>query len=124
MGLILITHNLGVVWDMCDRVMVMYAGKEMEYSDVRSIFKNPLPPYAKGLLASIPRLNQSSNAPLYTIKGSVPDLSNMPAGCRFCERCPEAMGICAEKEPGLFDVGGRKVRCWKFAPEGAGQDAE
>ena len=123
-SIMLITHDMGVVAEMADNVMVMYAGKEMEYSDVRSIFKNPLHPYAKGLLASIPRLNQSSNAPLYTIKGSVPDLSNMPAGCRFCERCPEAMGICAEKEPGLFDVGGRKVRCWKFAPEGAGQDAE
>ena len=120
-AILLITHNLGVVWEMCDTVMVMYAGKEMEYGDVRSIFKDPLHPYTRGLLKSIPRLDQSSDDPLFNIPGSVPDLSEMPKGCRFCTRCPEADKRCREQEPGLYDVNGRQVRCWKYAPEG-GQD--
>ena len=120
-SLMLITHDMGVVAEMADDVMVMYAGKEMEYGDVRSIFKDPLHPYTRGLLKSIPRLDQSSDDPLFNIPGSVPDLSEMPKGCRFCTRCPEADKRCREQEPGLYDVNGRQVRCWKYAPEG-GQD--
>ncbi len=74
----LITHDMGVVAEMADKIMVMYAGKEMEYGDVRSIFKDPLHPYTRGLLKSIPRLDQSSDDPLFNIPGSVPDLSEMP----------------------------------------------
>ena len=120
-SIMLITHDMGVVAEMADDVMVMYAGKEMEYGDVRSIFKDPLHPYTRGLLKSIPRLDQSSDDPLFNIPGSVPDLSEMPKGCRFCTRCPEADKRCREQEPGLYDVNGRQVRCWKYAPEG-GQD--
>ena len=82
-SIMLITHDMGVVAEMADDVMVMYAGKEMEYGDVRSIFKNPLHPYTQGLLKSIPRLDQDSSEKLFNIKGSVPDLSEMPKGCRF-----------------------------------------
>ena len=117
-SIMLITHDMGVVAEMADDVMVMYAGKEMEYSDVRSIFKNPLHPYTQGLLKSIPRLDQDSGEKLSNIKGSVPDLSEMPKGCRFCTRCPEAKKQCFEKEPGLAEVDGHKVRCWKYDAEG------
>ena len=114
----LITHDMGVVAEMADDVMVMYAGKEMEYGDVKSIFKHPLHPYTQGLLKSIPRLDQNSAERLFNIPGSVPDLSEMPKGCRFCTRCTQAQSKCHEQEPGLYDIGGQKVRCWKYAPEG------
>lgn len=117
-SIMLITHDMGVVAEMADDVMVMYAGKEMEYADVRSIFKNPLHPYTKGLLKSIPRLDQDSSEILFNIKGSVPDLSEMPKGCRFCTRCPEAKKKCFEQEPGLYEAEGHKVRCWKYDGEG------
>lgn len=117
-SIMLITHDMGVVAEMADDVMVMYAGKEMEYADVRSIFKEPLHPYTQGLLKSIPRLDQDSSEKLFNIKGSVPDLSEMPKGCRFCTRCQEAKEICFEKEPELADIDGHKVRCWKYDTEG------
>ena len=113
-SIMLITHDMGVVAEMADDVMVMYAGKEVEYADARSVFKNPLHPYTKGLLASIPRLDQDDDRELYTIKGSVPDLDDMPEGCRFCTRCPEAKERCWKEKPGLYDVGGHKVRCFKY----------
>lgn len=117
-SIMLITHDMGVVAEMADEVMVMYAGKEMEYGDVKSIFKHPLHPYTQGLLKSIPRLDQNSAERLFNIPGSVPDLSEMPKGCRFCTRCTQAQNECHEQEPGLYDIGGQKVRCWKYAPEG------
>ena len=117
-SIMLITHDMGVVAEMADEVMVMYAGKEMEYGDVKSIFKHPLHPYTQGLLKSIPRLDQNSAERLFNIPGSVPDLSEMPKGCRFCSRCTQAQSKCHEQEPGLYDIGGQKVRCWKYAPEG------
>ncbi len=117
-SIMLITHDMGVVAEMADEVMVMYAGKEMEYGDVKSIFKHPLHPYTQGLLKSIPRLDQNSAERLFNIPGSVPDLSEMPKGCRFCTRCTQAQSKCHEQEPGLYDIGEQKVRCWKYAPEG------
>ena len=117
-SIMLITHDMGVVAEMADEVMVMYAGKEMEYGDVKSIFKQQLHPYTQGLLKSIPRLDQNSAERLFNIPGSVPDLSEMPKGCRFCTRCTQAQSKCHEQEPGLYDIGGQKVRCWKYAPEG------
>lgn len=117
-SIMLITHDMGVVAEMADDVMVMYAGKEMEYGDVRSIFKDPLHPYTQGLLKSIPRLDQASAERLFNIPGSVPDLSEMPKGCRFCTRCSEATEECRSREPGLYEVKGRKVRCFKYAPKG------
>ena len=117
-SIMLITHDMGVVAEMADEVMVMYAGKEMEYGDVKSIFKHPLHPYTQGLLKSIPRLDQNSAERLFNIPGSVPDLSEMPKGCRFCTRCTQAQSKCHEQEPGLYDIEGQKVRCWKYTPEG------
>ena len=124
-SLMLITHDMGVVAEMADDVMVMYAGKEMEYGDVKSIFKHPLHPYTQGLLKSIPRLDQDSSERLFNIPGSVPDLSEMPKGCRFCTRCTEACSKCFDQEPGLYEIGEQKVRCWKYAPEGGfGNDGQ
>lgn len=117
-SIMLITHDMGVVAEMADDVMVMYAGKEMEYGDVKSIFQSPLHPYTDGLLKSIPRLDQDSDEALFNIPGSVPDLSDMPKGCRFCTRCSEACPKCFEQEPEMYEVKGRHVRCWKYAPEG------
>ncbi len=117
-SIMLITHDMGVVAEMADEVMVMYAGKEMEYGDVKSIFKHPLHPYTQGLLKSIPRLDENSAERLFNIPGLVSDLSEMPKGCRFCTRCTQAQSKCHEQEPGLYDIGGQKVRCWKYAPEG------
>lgn len=112
-SIMLITHDMGVVAEMADKIMVMYAGKVMEYSDAKSVFKNPLHPYTQGLLASIPRLNANTKI-LYTIKGTVPNPLDMPKGCRFCPRCNEAAQICHEKEPHLYEVGNSLVRCWKY----------
>lgn len=117
-SLMLITHDMGVVAEMADDVMVMYAGKEVEYADVKGIFKHPLHPYTCGLLRSIPRLVQDSQERLYNIPGVVPDLSEMPEGCRFSTRCPETQRICRVEEPKLYEADGHKVRCWKYAPEG------
>lgn len=113
-AIMLITHDMGVVAEMADDVMVMYAGKEVEYADAKSIFKNPLHPYTQGLLASIPRLDQEDDRELFTIKGAVPDLDDMPKGCRFCTRCLEATERCWNEAPGLYQVDGHKVRCFKY----------
>ena len=117
-SIMLITHDMGVVAEMADDIMVMYAGKELECGSVEDIFKHPLHPYTCGLLKSIPRLDQDSSERLFNIPGSVPDLSEMPKGCKFCTRCSEACQKCREKEPDLYQVGKQKVRCWKYAPEG------
>ncbi|MGN0340518.1 MAG: ABC transporter ATP-binding protein [Lachnospira sp.] len=111
--IMLITHDMGVVAEVADYVMVMYAGKVVEYADVRTIFKNPKHPYTVGLLKSIPRLDQDV-AHLYTIEGTVPSLTEMPKGCRFSTRCKECMEKCKNEDPGLVDVDGAKVRCWKY----------
>ncbi|WP_422821943.1 ABC transporter ATP-binding protein [Tissierella praeacuta] len=116
-SIILITHNLGVVADMCDYVYVMYAGKVMEQGDVFELFDNPLHPYTEGLLKSIPRANNNDVKleRLYSIKGIVPNLLYLPKGCRFSPRCDYAMDICREKEPELVDSGnGHLVRCFKY----------
>lgn len=115
-AIILITHDLGVVADMADDILVMYTGRVMEYADKRSLFKDPLHPYTEGLLASIPKLNEEKDE-LYAIKGSVPNLLDMPAGCSFYERCPYAKEMCAQKCPDLYSVGQRKVRCFKYSEE-------
>lgn len=116
-SIILITHNLGVVADMCDYVYVMYAGKVMEHGDVFELFDNPLHPYTEGLLKSIPKANDNGGKPgrLYSIKGIVPNLLYLPKGCRFSPRCEYAMDICREREPELEDNGnGHMVRCFKY----------
>ena len=111
-AIMLITHDLGVIAEMAERVIVMYAGKIVEEADVFSLFKNPLHPYTEGLLSSIPKLDAPKGR-LHVIEGVVPNPLNMPQGCRFNPRCPHAMDKCREEEPPLVDVGdGRYSACW------------
>jgi len=111
-SILLITHDLGVVAEMCERVIVMYAGKVVEEADVRTIFHNPMHPYTKGLIKSTPKLSTDSKR-LYTIPGNVPSLSNMPKGCSFAPRCEYVMDICTKQSPELVIVeDGHKSRCW------------
>ena len=112
-SIILITHDMGVVAEMADYIMVMYAGKVMEQSDAPSLFREPLHPYTQGLLASIPRLDTDVEE-LYSIPGSVPSLSEMPTGCRFCDRCEKATERCRREAPELYTVGQGKVRCFLY----------
>ncbi|WP_339061180.1 ABC transporter ATP-binding protein [Tepidibacillus marianensis] len=111
-SILLITHDLGVVAEMCDRVIVMYAGKVVEDADVRTIFQHPNHPYTKGLLQSMPRLS-SSKQRLYSIPGNVPSLKEMPKGCSFAPRCEHATERCFLDSPDLLLVGdNHKSRCW------------
>ena len=113
-SIMLITHDMGVVAEMADSIMVMYAGQVVEYGTARQIFRNPLHPYTQGLLASIPRLDKDSER-LYAIPGTVPSLNAMPSGCRFCVRCSCAMDVCREKNPPIYETPeGQQVRCWKY----------
>lgn len=115
-SVIMITHDLGVVAETCDRVLVMYAGRVVEDTDVDSLFDEPLHPYTKGLLQSIPRADQDSEE-LYAIKGTVPAPDNLPEGCRFAPRCPIAKDICHRKIPDLVSVDKRSVRCFAYTEE-------
>ena len=103
-SILMITHNLGVVWDMCDTVMVMYAGKTVEYAKVKKLYEKPLHPYTWGLLDSMPKLSQDSNKLLVTIEGSPPDLRLTGNFCNFHYRCPYAQEICRTKMPELIEV--------------------
>lgn len=118
-SIILITHDMGVVADMADDILVMYTGKVVERADKRSIFKQPLHPYTRGLLASIPRLDRDVDS-LHTIAGTVPDLRDLPPGCAFCARCPEAMTRCASEQPDMYQADSQYVRCLKYAEETGG----
>lgn len=116
-AILLITHDMGVIAEMCDQVAVMYAGQIVEYTDVLSIFDEPLHPYAEGLLAAIPVLGVVQNQ-LAVIPGSVPNLINLPPGCNFAPRCPYAKELCTASEPELLEIKpGHSVRCFMRAPE-------
>jgi oligopeptide/dipeptide ABC transporter ATP-binding protein len=118
MAIMLITHDLAVVAEMADRVLVMYAGQIMEEAPVEDLFADPLHPYTIGLLKSIPKL-EGDRSRLYVIDGSVPDLSELPSGCSFHPRCPNAGSRCRKERPRLLDRGnGRRVCCWLHAKEG------
>ncbi|MFA0889576.1 MAG: ABC transporter ATP-binding protein [Synergistales bacterium] len=120
MAILLITHDMGVVAEMAERVVVMYAGKVIEEAPARELFRAPAHPYTQGLLDSIPRLDVKEDE-LKTIPGNVPSLGSMPSGCRFHPRCPHARALCAERVPGLREIdGGRKTACWLGTPEMAG----
>ena len=112
-SIIMITHDLGVVAEMSDYVLVMYAGMVMEYSDVATLFQQPLHPYTQGLMKALPRLDDPQDK-LYVIKGAVPSLYHLPAGCRFWPRCPYATERCKQAMPGLYQIGERKVRCFRY----------
>jgi len=104
MAVILITHDLGLIAENCDRVVVMYAGTVAESAAVRTLFRHPFHPYTKKLLQSIPSLAQTPKEPLPTIPGNVPALSAMPAGCRFVKRCEYALAQCENQRPRLMPV--------------------
>jgi oligopeptide transport system ATP-binding protein len=111
MGLILITHDLGVVADVADRVAVMYAGRIVETGPVRDIYHHPAHPYTEGLMASIPRLDQKGGK-LTPISGAPPSLMRIPSGCPFHPRCPYRRDVCEIDDPPLYDVGhGRRSAC-------------
>ena len=113
MAILLITHDLGVIAEMADRVAVMYAGKIVEYTTTDRLFANPLHPYTCGLMESIPRLDQPRER-LAIIPGMVPDAREFPDGCRFAPRCPLAEETCRQQEPALEEgEEGHQVSCWK-----------
>jgi peptide/nickel transport system ATP-binding protein len=112
-AIILITHDLGVIAETADRVIVMYAGQVVEEADVFTLFKEPKHPYTQGLMESIPHLEYENEQRLVSIPGSVPSVKNMPKGCRFHTRCPHATMRCKHEQPPLKQIGaGQKVRCW------------
>lgn len=120
-SIIFVTHNLGVVAEMCDHVLVMYCGRAMESADVYTIFANPKHPYTRGLLASIPKLGARVDT-LESIPGNVPNPKRMPPGCKFAPRCKFAMPICSQSEPELFEYpDGHECRCWLCRKEYGGE---
>ncbi len=122
-AILLITHNLAVVAEMCDRVAVMYGGKLQEVAPVRELFANPLHPYTRGLLASIPRARGPKAGRLQAIPGSVPDIMHLPVGCKFETRCGDRFATCGSDEPALVErAPGHWVRCHLHdADRGAGR---
>ena len=119
MSMILITHDIGLVASMADRVIVMYAGQIIEEAPVKELFAAPAHPYTKGLIASVPKLGSGVKV-LPSIPGSVPDLSSLPEGCRFAPRCAFATERCRKEKPDLYPVGeGQRSRC--FLAENAGK---
>ncbi|MGI6763997.1 MAG: ABC transporter ATP-binding protein [Anaerovoracaceae bacterium] len=118
MTIIFITHNLGVVAEICDRVTVMYAGKIVEQGNVEDIFYRPHHPYTMGLLRSMPRLDEEEYERLIPIEGTPVDMLNPPAGCPFGPRCEHCMKICLRREPPQIDLGdGHTAACWLLADE-------
>jgi peptide/nickel transport system ATP-binding protein len=110
-SILMITHNLGIIAEICDRVGVMYAGNIVELSSKRELFKEPLHPYTLGLLAAIPRIDVELPR-LETIEGNVPNLAKPPTGCRFHPRCPYAMEICSKEKPKMMEITpGHSVAC-------------
>ncbi|WP_405064161.1 ABC transporter ATP-binding protein [Kribbella sp. NBC_01505] len=117
-AMILITHDLGVVAEMADRVAVMYAGQVVEEADVFTLFAEPKHPYTIALMRSVPHISGPGGERLASISGSVPSLLQMPTGCRFHERCPQAMDRCRDDRPELLQLaagpGDHTVRCWLY----------
>lgn len=111
-SILLITHDFGVVSQLADRVAVMYAGRIVEEGSLSEVIENPLHPYTKLLILSIPGIKVRKGERLETIEGSVPNPLNFPTGCRFHPRCPYALSKCSQQEPPEIQVGGRRVSCW------------
>lgn len=117
-SLLLITHDLGVVAEVCDKVAIVYAGRIVEYGTLRHIYNNPKHPYTNGLFGSIPDFSRKAHR-LNPIKGLMPDPSNLPEGCAFADRCPEAEECCRKRQPEAVEVEpGHLVRCVKYEKEG------
>ncbi|OOM73754.1 oligopeptide transport ATP-binding protein OppD [Clostridium puniceum] len=115
-AILLITHDLGVVAEVADKVVVMYCGKVVEKADVKDIFVNPNHPYTKGLLNSIPKIDENSER-LFIIPGTVPNPLDLPSGCAFRDRCPKCMEKCEKEQPPLYKLGNREVRCFLYEKE-------
>lgn len=114
-AILLITHDLGVVAEMADRVCVMYCGKIMEEADAKELFKHPKNPYTQGLMECIPRIDDDRRKTLQIIEGYVPHPTDFPKGCRFSTRCPKVMDRCREELPELIEIEpGHKVRCFLY----------
>ncbi len=115
LGMILISHDLSILAETSDKLAIMYAGKFVEYGDVKEVFREPLHPYTQGLLGAFPRI-QGARQKLLSVPGSPPDLLNPPTGCRFHPRCPYAMDICRQEEPLLKKAGSGEhdVACWLY----------
>lgn len=125
MGVIFITHDLGVVSEVCTNVVVMYLGQIVEVADVKSLFSKPLHPYTKGLMRSVPQLEGDRLDKLHVIEGTVPSLDKVPKGCRFAPRCPYADEMCVQKAPELQQhEEGRKVRCWHYEKIALGEERD
>lgn len=123
MSIIFITHDLGVVAEICDRVCVMYGGMVMETSPVDNLFEYPMHPYTHGLMRSMPSIDQDKESPLIPIPGSPPDMLNPPAGCPFCLRCQYARNICATKMPPFYLVEQKHYsRCWLLSTSAPDED--
>ena len=122
-SVVFITHDLGVVSELCDTVMVTYNGRMVEKASAEDIFEEPLHPYTQGLLSAIPRITKE-RAPLSTIEGMVPNPTEYIEGCRFCPRCPKATERCRQQEPPVFELGARQVRCWLCETETAKSASE
>ena len=116
-SIMMITHDLGVIAEVADDVMVMSAGRVVEYGSADAIYESPKHPYTAGLMDCIPKLSDADDKRLSVIEGMVPSFDQMPKGCAFCPRCTEAKKICAEKVPELVEVDGQKVRCFKYTSE-------
>jgi ABC-type dipeptide/oligopeptide/nickel transport system ATPase component len=114
MALLLITHDLGVVAEVCDDVCVLYAGRVVERGSVAEVFADPRHPYTRGLLRSMPS-TATLGQPLPAIRGQVPPVDRWPAGCRFRDRCDDAIDVCAS-EPPVITIGARVVRCARVTP--------
>jgi oligopeptide/dipeptide ABC transporter ATP-binding protein len=115
-SILLITHDMGIIAQMCDRVGIMYAGNIVELADVETIFHKPSHPYTNGLICAIPTTALKRQCRLETIPGSVPNLIKPPTGCRFHPRCAKAMDICKKEKPGVYKLGeGHYVSCFLYA---------
>jgi peptide/nickel transport system ATP-binding protein len=118
MAVLFITHDLTLIEGFAQRVMIMYAGRILEQCAVADIHKSALHPYTKDLLRSIPRMGYFKDThALFSIKGSVPELYNLPAGCKYAPRCEECFERCLQEEPPLIALNGHNVRCWLYAKE-------
>jgi oligopeptide/dipeptide ABC transporter ATP-binding protein len=116
MALLLISHDLGIVAELCDRVYVMYAGQIVEEAVALTLFENPTHPYTQGLLKGVLSIDEYKPT-LETIQGTVPDLSALPEGCHFRPRCDKAMAICLQEPPVFSNIHGQAVRCWLYLQE-------
>ena len=124
MAIVFITHDLGVIAELCSRVVVMYAGRIAEQAPVERLFEQPLHPYTRGLLASIPRLEDEPKTRLTTIPGVVPGIAELPGGCRFANRCSLAQPLCSERTPPLeTPAAGRAVACHRWREAAASNHA-